>query len=179
MIRLAFLVFEQLRQTLLEPLQNLNICEVPLRKPRRRHNPQLRLHRAKMLRAITDHHNRLLHRAPRNLRRSINKFTRVELARARDAKQRGRRVRGGLGAPQREVRIVFGGGMRAVTQCHKRQQRPVVCFGGVDAWFGAEPEFDFGAAGELIVRFMCGLTLESLRIDARLGVALQLSLLDI
>jgi len=138
----------------LEPLEYVNVLEIPgymsvtyihspgnipLRKPRRSDNSQLCLDCAKVLRTITNDHYRLLHRTPRHLGRPIDKFTRIQLSRTRYAEKGGSGVRGGLGAMKRKVRVVFGGGMRAIAQCHEGEQGPVVVDGGISAFFGAEP----------------------------------------
>jgi hypothetical protein len=62
--RLAFLVPQQLGQTLLEPFQYLNIRKVLLREPGRGHNAQLCLDGAKALRPVADNHDCLLYRTP-------------------------------------------------------------------------------------------------------------------
>ena len=107
-VGLPFLVLEQGRKALREALQNLDIGEIPLRKPSRGHNPQLRLDSSKVLRTVTDDHDGLLHRTPCDLSRAVDQFACVQLSRTRDAKEARGRVRARLGASQGEVGVVFG-----------------------------------------------------------------------
>ena len=121
------------------------ICtaHVLLIKPQLRDDTQLRLDRAKMLWAIANDYNSLLHRTPCNLGRSVDELAGVQLPRTRYAEQRRGGVGRGLSAAEGEVRVVFGRGMRAITQGHKGQQRPVIINRWVGPLFCAEPCLDF------------------------------------
>lgn len=76
---------------------------IPLRKPRRRDHGQLLPQLANTLRTIRHHHDRLLHRRPRNIRWPIEEGIRIDLSRTRDAEEGGRGLRGCLFATEGEV----------------------------------------------------------------------------
>lgn len=118
---------------------------VPLGKPQLCDDTELCLDGAKMLWAITDYHYRLLHRTPCNLGRPVDELGSIELSRTRDTEQGGCGLGRCLRAAERKVRVVFGGGMSAITQRHEGQERPVIFYRRVGSLFCAEPEFDFGA----------------------------------
>jgi hypothetical protein len=107
LVSLPFLIPEQLWQTLLKPLQYLDIRKVLLREPGRSHDAQLRLDRAEALRAVADHHDCLLYRTPSYVGGAVDQFACVELSRARYAEERGCGVSGRGCATEGEVRVVF------------------------------------------------------------------------
>lgn len=88
---------------------------------------------------IGNDHDGLLHRAPGHIRRAIDELPAVELARARDAEERGRLLAAGVF--ERKVRKVLGGAVRAVRERQEREQRPLRDVRGV---LDTDPLFDLG-----------------------------------
>jgi len=98
--------------------QQLQIGKILLRKPSLCHESQLFSQRCKVLRSITDHHQGLLHRTSRHIRRLIHKFGGIDLPRTRYTEERsGRPGRGGLVA-ERKVRVVLDGAARSNVSAH-------------------------------------------------------------
>jgi hypothetical protein len=77
LIRLSSLILQQLRQTLLEPLEYFNVGKVLLRKPSRDNNTQLRFDGAEAMRPVTYHHDCLLYRAPSHVGGFVDKQARI------------------------------------------------------------------------------------------------------
>lgn len=166
-VRLSFLVSKQVGQALGESLQDLDVGKVLLCEPCCGDDAQLGFDCSKVLRAVTDDHDRLLYGAPGDLDGAMEQLAGIQLARTRNAKE----ARGGVGigrsASQGEVGVVLGGAarsqlccwrqrggtwalvhsrMRAVAEGHEGKVRPFILHGRVrTALLHAEPSLYFWA----------------------------------